>query len=284
MVHVFRSVLLLALSAVANTNAYIRAIRGRAIAQISGDGTITTIAGIEPNVGSALPGFSGDGGPATAAALSYPSGVAVDSRGLLYIADRVSVGSIVRIWAHVPRSCAGARDRAHGYLSLGVHVLRDSPHISPQYNSRVRVVARDSTIVTVAGAGSVTTSGLPATSIQLRDPIGIAVDRSDNLFIVDEVLLLVIKVDSVTQIATVVAGGGGVNASLGDGGPATAAALSDPSSVAVDRHGNLFVTESVRPRSICSERVACACACSALSRAPCQRCVPCGWHVQWATA
>jgi sugar lactone lactonase YvrE len=160
--------------------------------------------------GQDLPGFSGDGGPATSAMIGPPRGLAVDSAGNLYIAD----------WS----------------------------------NLRIRKVDTNGIITTVAGSGKSTAlaplgDGGPATSAALGGPVGVAVDSAGNLYIADTGLgpsfsgiSWVRKVDTSGTITTV-AGGGGFGFS-GDGGPATSAFLSGPNGLAVDGAGNLYIADS----------------------------------------
>ncbi|HEV2494198.1 MAG TPA: hypothetical protein VG204_14120 [Terriglobia bacterium] len=152
-------------------------------------------------------GFGGDGGPAINALLNAPSGVAVDSSGNIFVGDAL--------------------------------------------NYRVRRIdAVTGTITTVAGNGTPGFSGDggPATSASLVfggpfPPARIAVDSSDNLFIVDTNNFRIRRVDVSTQIITTVAGNGSIFSS-GDGGLATSAGVSFPLGVAVDAGGNLFIAET----------------------------------------
>ncbi len=105
-------------------------------------------------------------------------------------------------------------------------------------------------ITTVAGNGYVGQNGLggysgdggPATSAELNNPVGIAVDTAGNLYIADAGNNRIRKVD-ITGIITTVAGNGTQGYS-GDGGPATNAGLSGSSGVAVDTAGNLFIADA----------------------------------------
>jgi uncharacterized protein (TIGR03437 family) len=99
------------------------------------------------------------------------------------------------------------------------------------------------TITTVAGGGSSTGDGGPATSAVLDVAEGVAVDAAGNLYIADSYAGLIRKV-SPSGIISTVAGGGTLNGSFGDGGPATSAALSNPQGMALDAAGNLYVAEA----------------------------------------
>ncbi len=122
--------------------------------------------------------------------------------------------------------------------------------IADQLNHRIRRVdASSGVITTVAGNGSVSFSGDggPATSASLAFPVAVVVDSAGNLFIVDQGHQRIRRVDAATSIITTVAGTGCVSFS-GDGGPATSASLANPSGVAVDGAGNLFIGDAVNRR------------------------------------
>jgi DNA-binding beta-propeller fold protein YncE len=112
-------------------------------------------------------------------------------------------------------------------------------------------------ISTVAGNGNPgfdsSDDGGPATSAQFAGPSGIAVDTAGNLFIVDAGNCRIRKVTPGGVISTV-AGNGNPGFS-GDGGPATCAQINDLHGVAVDRAGNLFITDGARIRRIDGDRL-----------------------------
>jgi sugar lactone lactonase YvrE len=98
-----------------------------------------------------------------------------------------------------------------------------------------------STVITVAGVGPIG-DGAPATSARLAFPMGLALDSAGNLFISDSIHQRVRRVDAESGVITTVAGFGEDGFS-GDGGPAVNAKLSSPRAVAVDRAGNLFISD-----------------------------------------
>jgi sugar lactone lactonase YvrE len=233
------------------------------IREVDITGTITTIAG----TGDCC-GFSGDGGPATNAQLSAPSGVTVDAAGNLFIADtgnnRIRTVDPAGTIATVAGSGIGGFSGDGGpatdaqlNVPLGVTVdLAGNLFIADTGNQRIRKVDAVGTIITVAGNGTVHCSGWPggcqggfsgdggpATSAELNYPSDVALDPAGNLFIADQYNQRIRKVDA-AGIITTVAGGGSPTDGLGDGGPATSAQLRGPTGVAVDPAGSLFIADT----------------------------------------
>jgi YVTN family beta-propeller protein len=118
--------------------------------------------------------------------------------------------------------------------------------IADLYNHRLRRVdATTHTITTLAGVGTSGYSGDggQASSAELNQPLGVALDGAGNLYIADADNDVVREIDALTGIITTVAGNGFAGFS-GDGGPATNAQLFFPFRVTVDGSGNLFITDS----------------------------------------
>ena len=221
---------------------------------------ITTIAG------TGTEGSSGDGGPATSAQLTIPTGVAIDSsRNILYIADigncsirQVDMSLNPPIITRIAGSGAGfAGSSGDGgpaisaLLKVPYGITVDSSnnilYIADTGNNRIRkVVLSTNIITTIAGNGTRgnTGDGGPATSAQLNNPIDVAVDSSRNiLYIADTNNNIIRKVDLSTNIITTIAGTGTAGSS-GDGGPATSVPLYNPNSVKVDSSGNVYISNS----------------------------------------
>jgi sugar lactone lactonase YvrE len=201
--------------------------------------------------------YGGDGGPATSGQLDYPSGVAVDAFGNLFIAETYG-GRIRRVDATtgIITTVAGGGTSGLGDGGPATAATLDAPgavavdasgNLFVADSNRIRRIdAVTGVITTVAGNGTEGFSGDggPATNAELDFWSwggGVAVDSFGNLFIADTNNSRIRRVDAATGIITTVAGGG--SSGLGDGGPATAAELLWPTAVAVDTSGNLFITD-----------------------------------------
>ena len=221
-------------------------------------GLIHTVAG------DGVASYAGDGGPATNASLYYPEGVVVDALGNVFIAD--TDNEVIRKVDTNGMISTLAGTGYYGYSGDGGAATNASLRhpedvavdafgnvfIADEDNSRIRKVAVNGIITTVAGNGDFSYSGDggPATNASLYYPDGVAVDASGNLFIADYYNQRVRKV-GLNGIITTVAGNGNYGYS-GDGGPATNASLYYPDSVAVDASGFVFISDEsdVRVRKV----------------------------------
>ena len=208
--------------------------------------------------GNGTQGFSGDNGPATSAQLNAPTGVAVDSGGNLYIAERdnsrirkVSNGVITTVAGNGTQGFSGDNGPATSaqlYNPSGVAVdSAGTLYIADQYNLRIRKVS-GGVITTVAGNGSPGSGGDngPATSAQLNWPMGIAADSAGNLYIAVAANFFPGSIREVSNgVITTVAGGG---PSVADNVPATSAELGYLLGVAVDSAGNIYIVDAVYNR------------------------------------
>ena len=226
------------------------------IRKVTPGGTISTYAGTGTGP------FSGDGGPATAAQLSSPAGVALDLTGNLYIADdgnyrirKVTPGGTISTYAGGGSSnfSGDGGPATAAQLNVPVGVALDPAgnlYIADQGNSRIRKVTPGGTISTYAGTDTPGFSGDggPATAAQLNVPVGVAVDPAGNLYIADSGSSRIRKVGPGGTISTYAGGGGGTPGFLGDGGPATAAYLNNPVGVTLDPAGNLYIADTYNNR------------------------------------
>ena len=223
------------------------------IRKVSAAGIITTAAGI----GDYRYG-SGDGGPANSAEVYMPLAVAADAGGNLYIADsdnrirKVTSGTIVTVAGVGLTGNSGDGGWATDAMMNGPSgVALDAGgnlYVADRYNKAVREVSKAGIIATIAGSPylGLPGDGGPATSATLRAPYGIAVDSAGNVYIADSDSSTIRKI-STTGIITTVAGTGRQDNS-GDGGPAASAGLWQPTSVAIDAGGNLYIADSANNR------------------------------------
>jgi uncharacterized protein (TIGR03437 family) len=238
-------------------NVYIADSGNNRVRKVTPTGTITTLAG----TGTA--GSSGDGGPASSAALSTPFGLTLDGAGNLYITE--FSGDRVRKIAAVNGAISGsstistvAGNGIGGYSDDGspaVNAELNGPkavavdaagdiYIADAANNAVRLVtAATGKISTAVGTGAAGFTGDlgPATAAQLTNPTGLGLDAAGDLFIADG-STRVRKVYADGIIVTIA--GNGSRGFSGDGGVATSAELSGPSGIAVNSSGGLYVTDS----------------------------------------
>ena len=231
---------------------YIADTTNRRIRRLWPDGIITTVAG------AANAGFGGDGGPAIAAGIGYPRSIAVGPDGSLYItADtypsvrRVGPDGIITTVAGTATTGysgdGGPAVEASLNSPYGIAIGPDgSLYIAELGNSRIRRVGPDGIITTVAGNGTAGSSGDGglATAASLWNPRGIAVGRDGSLFIADYGISRVRRVGP-DGIITTVAGSGQSYQPIfsGDGGPATAAMIYQPTDVAIGADGSLIIAD-----------------------------------------
>jgi uncharacterized protein (TIGR03437 family) len=214
-------------------------------------GIITTVAG------NGTAGFSGDGGPATLAAINGPGGLAVDTAGNLLISEennnrirKVSSGIITTVAGNGQVGFSGDGGPA---TSASLHspggVVVDATgqiFIADYFNKRVRKVT-GGTITSIAGNGTGTLFGDlgPATAAALFVNTDVAVDPSGNVYIADAGNNCIRRISG--GIISTVAGTG-VAGFSGDGGPATSASLNGPVSIAIDAAGNLYIADGSNNR------------------------------------
>jgi hypothetical protein len=223
---------------------------GQYVRKVSASGVITTIAG------SGTTGYSGDGGPATAAQFSDVRGIAVDGAGNVYVADAGNfcirkintTGIIATIAGNDTSGYSGDGGPATAAeLSLPTGLALDGAgniYLSDYSNNRIRKIDNTGIITTIAGNDTMSFGGDngPATAAELHFPAGLAIDGSGNLYIADENNSRVRKVNSANIITTIA--GNGIYGYGGDGGHATAAELSAPAGVTVDGAGNIYIADA----------------------------------------
>jgi sugar lactone lactonase YvrE len=227
---------------------------------------VTTGAEIITVAGNGTAGFGGDNGLATGAELSFPEGVGVDGNGYIYIADsgnnrirRVSSGIITTVAENGTAGFSGEGGAATSpELNFPVGVGFDTSnnvYIADSGNNRIREVTVSSGVInTVAGSGSSTFGGDTGSALSagIPNPVGVAFDPSNNMYIVDQNDNRIREVvNGTTTINTVVGSGeasegvcGPAANGLKNGLPPTQTSLSCPSGIAFDPSGNMYIADS----------------------------------------
>jgi len=308
-------------------NVYVADAAGNCVRIIAPDGTIQIFAG----TGTA--GFSGDGGPAAAAQLNQPYGLAFDTDGNLYIADlgnsrvrKVSVGGVIQTVAGggaFPATGQGQGGPATSAQLMQPRNVTLDPggflYISDFGANQVYEVVANGTLILAAGTGVAGYSGDSASALlaQLSAPAGLALDSAGALYIADSgnnrirkvyngviitvfntpaptglafgsgtlyvaassyfgtvsqqipsipsavdvavdpagdlfatsgVFVLEIPASAASGVVATIAGSGASPNFGGDNGPATAALLNSPSSVAMDSSGNWYIADTSNNR------------------------------------
>lgn len=277
-------------------NLYIADSYEHTIRKVDGAGTITTIAG------RGTRGFSGDGGAATQAQFYSPSGIAIDASGIIYVADKINnrvrkidaAGVITTIAGTGTYGFSGDNGPAtSAQLAYPEDVCLTATGevlITDSGNNRIRKIAANGIITTIAGNGTSGSGGDggPATSASFNSPTGITRDAAGNIFVADTYNNRIRKIDTngiittyavisvpnylafdasgalyVTKLTslisridangtiTTIAGTGTADFS-GDGGPATQAALNNPAGIRVNSAGDIVIADqsSYRVRKI----------------------------------
>ncbi len=227
-------------------NIYIADSNNNRIRVVTGS-TITTFAG------NGTASYSGDGGAATSASLYTPRGVAVDTNGIVYIADtnnhvvrKVSGGTISTIAGNFQQQGFYGDDGAAGSAGLDTptSVVVDASgkvYVADSNNHRVRLLTGN-TLSTFAGNGTAGFSGdgAAATSAAIDFPLGISIDLTGNIYIADSNNNVVRRVGGTGTITTIAADG--EQGFSGDGAAPNAASLNTPTGV-LPLNGNVYIAD-----------------------------------------
>ena len=212
--------------------------------------SITTVAG------NGFSAYFGDTGQASVAAVNFPQGIALDSSGLLYIADTYS--SVIRKVAADGTISTFAGNATGGFKGDGAMAIKaelNQPYgvavdttgnifILDLGNNRIRKVDTSGNISTLVGNGTpgYAGDGAASTKAEIGDPLGIAVDGSGNLYIADTFNNVIRKVDGSGNISTFA--GNHKQGYSGDGAAATSAMLSHPWGVTADASGSIYISDT----------------------------------------
>jgi trimeric autotransporter adhesin len=249
---------------------YISDFGNHRVYKMTTDGTLTTLAG------TGSPGYSGDG-VAALALLNYPTALAVDHQGTVYIAD--SGNHLIRKVSSGILSSIARSALPTGLAFDGVSTLYVADHSAAQileiplpsgtatamnvsatdvvcgndgnlYIADMTVARRANIFgssAVIAGGGSLAEGdGGPAIDARLNHPTGAALDSIGNLYIADRANNLIRRV-GLNGIITTFAGTG-AQGNSGDGGAALLATLNAPTSVTFDPYGNLYIADTGNSR------------------------------------
>ncbi|HTW67660.1 MAG TPA: hypothetical protein VME17_23750 [Bryobacteraceae bacterium] len=228
-------------------NIYIADEADNRIRKVDANGIISTYAG------TGLPGYTGDRGPAMSAELDFPVGLALDSKGNMYVADqgnavirRISVdGTINTIAGNGNPAFAGDNGPAASAQIDPTAVAVDSQgnlYIADGYNYRIRKVDTNGIITTIAGTGQPSYSGDngPALNATIDFVTDLTVDQAGNIYLADYYNGAIRKIDTTGMITTIA--GGVQYGAIQDGVLATITVML-PDGVTLDNSGNLYLSD-----------------------------------------
>ena len=231
----------------ATGDVYLAETQTSVVSEIRPDGSTIVIAG------TGHQGFTGDGGPATSANLTYPVAVAIDSAGDIFIGDSTRIRKVGV--DHRMSTIAGTGEAGFsgdGFPALIAKISNTDSlavdgggvvYFADSSNGRIRRVTTDGIIRTLPGING---DGGPAATATLAGPTGLAFGQDGSLYVAERDGERVRRIDPSGRITTVA--GNGVMGFGGDGGSAVAAELDHPTAIALDGSGNLFIADSKNNR------------------------------------
>ena len=233
-----------------NGNLFICDYGNTRIRKIDPNGIITTV------VGTGVPGYSGDGGPAVNAQTSGPADIAFDVNGNMYFSEfencrirKVDVNGIITTFAGTGNTMISgdggpAISAEIGYPDGIAFDAFGNLYIAQGNVGCVRKIDPSGIISTIAGVPYVTNfngNGIPAISANLNFPIDVAIDVNGNIFISEFQGDRIRKIESNGIIKTFA--GTGLHAYNGDGIAADLANINHPMGIELDAQGNLYILE-----------------------------------------
>jgi len=231
-------------------NIYISDNGNNVIRKVNKTGIISTFAG------NGTMGYSGDGGVATSAEINYPSGVAVDNKGNVYIADegnsvirKVDKTGIITTFAGSVGGYSGDGGPATKAELSGAGGVRvdntGNVYIADAGNNVIRKVGPSGIIHTIAGSGTNGYSGDGGNALLAKiTALDVAVDKDNNVYIIGGGRVR--KVDTYSIITTVT--GDGKPGYNGDNIPAISAEIGSSSGICVDALGNVYIADGGNSR------------------------------------
>ena len=214
------------------------------IRKITSVGVVTTLAG------SGVAGFAD--GTGSAAQFNFPTGVAVDPSGTVYVADNQRIRKITPAGVVTTLAGSGVAGFADGTGSAaqfnyprGVAVdSSGTVYVADRYNNRIRKITSAGVVTTLAGSGTQGFANGAGSVAQFDGPSGMAVDSSGTVYVGDSGNQRIRKITS-AGVVTTLAGSGTYGFADGAG---SAARFKYPDGVAVDSAGTVYVGDSMNRR------------------------------------
>ncbi len=228
----------------ASANLYVADHDNHAIRRITPTGVVSTLAGMAGQQGSA-------DGAGSAARFYYPTGIASDGSGNLYVADsgnhtirKVTPAGLVNTLAGSPGqqgSADGSGSAARFYDPAGVTVdVSGSVYVADSGNDIIRKITPETTVGTLAGsAGQAGTADGTGSAAGFQAPRGVAVDVSGHVYVADSGNETIRKISAGGEVSTVAGSAGQPGSADGT------ARFYNPSGVAVDGIGNVYVADNL---------------------------------------
>jgi sugar lactone lactonase YvrE len=233
-------------------NLYVADQGNHSLRKVTPERIVSTLAGVA--------GTRGDtNGPAADARFAFPSGIAVDKLGNVYVADTENhlvrklspTGEVTTLAGQSGTEGATDGGIAQAKFSYPVGLAVDSAgnvFVADSGNSTIRKVTPDGTVSTIAGSpGSTGAIDGLGEQARLYFPSGIVIDNSGNLYVSDKGNFLIRKISPAGEVSTV-AGTEGL--SVAKDGLGADAAFLDPRGIALDAQGNLYVADTFFVRKI----------------------------------
>ena len=223
---------------------YVADTYNNTIRQVTPAGVVTTLAGLAGGLGST----DGTGGDAL---FFYPESVAVDASGNVYVADaynntirKVTPAGVVTTLAGLaesPGSADGTGSAARFNNPTGVAVdSTGNLRVADQANNTVRYVTAAGVVTTLAGVAGMGSADGTGSAARFYNPGGVTADSAGNLYVADannNTIRKITPAGVVTTLAGLAGTSGSDDATGGD------ARFNDPSGVAVDNTGNVYVAD-----------------------------------------
>ncbi|MEI6715526.1 MAG: hypothetical protein WCO60_17350 [Verrucomicrobiota bacterium] len=222
-------------------NVYVADTFDNRIRKITSAGVVTTLAG------SGLHG-SADG-KGTAASFGTPYAVAVDGVGNVYVADsdnskirKITSAGVVTTLAGSEFGFADGSGKAAKFgFPTGVAVdANGNVYVADRNNNKIRKITSVGVVTTLAGSGDYGSANGTGVAASFANPDGVAVDGSGNVYVAESQNKKIRKI-SVAAVVSTLAGSGTAGSEDGTG---SAASFSNPTGVAVDGNGTVYVADS----------------------------------------